>query len=217
MKVNAIALRGTAGGTGFTSDGVVDVGFDGVVVSICSQLAAEEDPGQSTSFTSFVIGLESYWKGKKLDINDYILFKKSGVAAPRMDGGTCVLQSGVTSVDPAVNPSLVNINRRRIADEIEDTLGQRGKAFGKKLSTKARRNAMLSETKQYMESLLSRTQPDRQRIVGYTLTVKGNTPESLAKGLYFIDLKVRSLASLKAIVFSITVGESVEVEEQLAA
>lgn len=214
-KVNGIAKRGTAGGAGFTADGVVDVGWDGFVVSICSQLAPEEDPGQSTNFTTLVLGLESYWTGKVLAIGDYKVFKAAGVAAPRMDGGQCVLQSGVTSVDPLVNAALVNINRRRMADYIEDTLAIAAKKYGKKLSTNARRRAILGETKAFIEGLLSRTQPSRQRIVGYSLDTKGNTAVTLAKGLYFINLTVKVIPSLKAIVFAITVGESVDVEEVL--
>lgn len=214
--VPLIAKRGLAGGTGFTADGNVDVGADGFMASVLSQLPPEENPGQANDFLSAVNGLEKSPNVQGFKIGDYKNFRAKGIAALRMDDGAACFQSGVTSVDPSVYPQLRNIARRRMADFIQDTLARRAKAFGKKLSTFQRRKAMTSEIRAFMEQLLSRLAPARQRIDGYTLDDKsGNTAETLALGIYRIILKVRTLASLDAIVIQTTVGESVEVEEQL--
>jgi hypothetical protein len=214
--VPIIGRRGLAAGKGFTADGVVDVGADGFMASILSQLAPEENPGQQTTFTDGVVGLESSPNAAGLEIGDYIALKASGIAALRIDDGTAIFQSGVTSVDPGLNPNLKNIARRRMADFIQDTLARRLKTFGKRLNTLQRRRAITVEIRVFMESLLSRNQPSFQRIAGYTLDSKtGNTPELLAQGLFRIVNTVKTLSSLDAIVLESTVGETVEVTEQL--
>lgn len=214
--VPMIAKRGLAGGTGFTADGNVDVGADGFMASILSQLPPEENPGQITSFLSAVNGVESSANAQGFQEQDYIQFRAKGIAALRIEEGTAFFQSGVTSVDPGTTPQLRNIARRRMADFIQDTLARRSKAFGKKLSTFVRRKALTNEIRQFLESLLSRTNPAFQRIAGYTVDDKsGNTADTLAQGLYRIIIKVRTLASLDAIVLQTTIGESVEVEELL--
>ncbi len=214
--VPLVAQRGLAGGSGFTVDGNVDVGADGFMANILSQLPPEENPGQATSFMAAVNGVETSANAQGLQIGDYTNFRAKGIAALRMDDGTAVFQSGVTSVDPTTQPELRNIARRRMADFIQDSLARRAKAFGKKLATFVRRKALTSEIRAFIETLLSRNDPQRQRIAGYTLDDKsGNTPDSLAQGLFRIILKVRTLASLDSIVLQTTVGESVTVDEIL--
>lgn len=212
--VPAIARVGIAGGAGFTADGVVDVGADGWLVSACSQLAPEENPGQEAGLLGNIIGVESLLASQQLTMADYTAFKKAGICSPRMDGGTCTFQSGVTSVDPAVYPNLKNIARRRMADFIQDTLANRVKAFGKKLATNRRRRAVLSEIRAWLTSLVSPTDEASQRIDSFTTNDKeGNTPTSLGLGLYRIKVAVRTIASLDSIVLDTTIGETVEVEE----
>lgn len=213
MFVPPIALRGTLGGEGFTADGNVNVGADGMMASILSQLAPEEDPGQLTDFTSAVNSLDTTISN--LQMEDYIAFKASGIASPRMDGGVMIFQSGVTSVDPKAAPNLVNIARRRMADFIEDSVAKRVKSYSKRLSTMMRRKAVLTEIRAFADELLGRNGTTPQRIAGYSLTDKENTADTLGKGLYRIDLSVRNLASLGSIVIATTVGETVEVTEVL--
>jgi len=211
--VPAIAALGTSGGAGFTADGVIDVGADGFLVSACSQLPPEENPGQLTTYTAGALGLESGNPDvQNLSINDYKAFRASGICAPRMDTGTMIFQSGVTSVDPAIFPALRNINRRRMADFIQDSLGVSLKQFGKQLSTRSRRALITSQIKAFMDGLLSPNNSAAQRIEGYTLDgVSGNTAETLALGIYRVILNVRTIASLDAIVLQTTIGESVDV------
>jgi hypothetical protein len=211
--VPIIARRGVAGGAGFTATGVVDVGADGFMASILSQLPPEENPGQLTAFTDGVVGLESSPNAQGFTIEDYTNFRAKGIAALRIDDGTAIFQSGVTSVDPSVSPNLRNIARRRMADFIQDTLARRLKSFGKKLSTTARRKAITSEIRSFMNTLVSANNPAFQRVDSFSIDdVTGNTPTTLAQGLFRIILKVRTLASLDAIVLETTIGESVTID-----
>lgn len=217
--VPAIATKGTAGGFGYTADGVIDTGADGFMVSICSQLPPEENPGQLTTFSLGALGVEKNNPDvQNLTINDYIAFRASGIAAPRVDGGVMIFQSGVTSVDPAVQPNLRNIARRRMADFIQDSLALRMKAFGKKLNTRTRRANIVGEIRAFMNVLLSPGNAAAQRIDGFRLDpVTGNTPNTLALGIFRIILDVRTLSSLDAIVLQTTVGENVDVTISEAA
>lgn len=124
-QVPLIARVGTAGGTGFTATGIVDVGADGFMASVLSQLNPEENPGQETDFMDGVIALESSANARNLSITDYKNFKAKGIAALRIDEGKAVFQSGVTAVDPLVNSALASIKRRRMADFIQDSLAAR--------------------------------------------------------------------------------------------
>lgn len=215
----AIAAKGLAGGAGFTADGIIDTGSDGFLISTCSQLAPEENPGQLTAFTGGALGVERNNPDvQNLTITDYTNFRASGICAPRMDGGIMVFQSGVTSVDPSVQPSLRNIARRRMADFIQDTLGRRLKNFGKKLNTRNRRASIIAEIRAFMNGLLSPGNPAAQRIDGFKLDPSsGNTPDTLALGIFRIILNVRTLSSLDAIVLQTTIGEGVDVAEAALA
>lgn len=216
--VPQIAAVGTAGGAGFTATGNVDVGMDGFCASIMSQLPPEEDPGQATDFASGVNSLETSPNAQGYVIDDYIAFKAAGISAPRMDDGKCVLQSGCTSVDPAVYPNLADINRRRMADYVEDSLAQRGKSFGKKLQTVNRRIALANEQVAFLSGLRSKNNPDNQRIDSYSVDrITGNTPALQAQGMYRLIIKVRTLSSFKSIVLQSTIGTSVEVDEVAGA
>lgn len=217
--VPQIATRGLAGGAGFTVDGIIDTGMDSWVASLCSQLPPEENPGQATSFMSSIVGLE---RGnpdvQDMREGDYTLFRKAGIAALRIADGTPIIQSGVTSVDPATFPNLRNIARRRMADHIQDSAAPRLNAFNKKLATRERRAQILGELNGYLSGLESRSNPSSQRIDSYLLDAKsGNTPESLAVGIFRIIGKVRTLSSLDFIVFDVEVGESVVTITEQAA
>jgi len=212
--VPIIGLRGLTGGVGFTADGFVDLGADGFMASILSQLPPEENPGQLTPFASGAVGLESSPNAQHFTMTDYINFRASGIAALRIDDGTTIFQSGVTSVDPLTFPNLRNIARRRMADFIQDSLARRSKAFGKKLSTFVRRKALTGEVIAFLTTLLSANNPAFQRIAGFEVDdTTGNTQTTLGMGLYRLIIRVRTLASLDSIVLETTIGESVVVAE----
>jgi len=216
IRVPQIAARGLEGGDGFTADGVIDVGWDTWVASICSQLNPEENPGQMTEFTAAVLGLE---RGNSdvqdMEIGDYTAFKAAGIAAPILDDGVAVVQSGVTSVNPGTHPNLVNIARRRMADFVQDSLARRAKSYSKKLNTRENRSAYLGEVDAFLDDLKNGTP---QRIADYSIdAVTANTPRMLGRGIYRLIIKVRTLSSLDAIVLQVTAGEQVEVTELEAA
>jgi len=219
--VPQIATVGTAGGAGFTADGNVDVGADGFLCSACSQLAPEENPGQLTSFLGGVVGLESGANvqqangGVGFQMADYIAFKGAGICALRIDGGDAVFQSGVTSVDPVAQPGLTDINRRRMADFLQDSQSEALKEFGKKLSTVKRRNAIKAEIQNFLTDLAGGgpgakdgvpNNPDLQRIDSFSISTK---QQSANKKIFRIVEKVRTLASLDAIVLQTEIGPNV--------
>lgn len=218
--VPLIGQVGTAGGAGFTASGNIDQTSDGWMVSICSQLPPEENPGQDTTFTSVVNSIETGANVQNFQIGDYQLFKAAGISALRFDtdNGVAIFQSGVTSVDPLVNPGLVRISRRRMADFLEWSIAIFASGFGKRLSTLQRRVALASEITAFLDGLLGRNQPGTQRIDGYTVDPKsGNTPDLLRQGLYWIIVKVRTLVSLDSIVLAFTIGDSVVTSVELPA
>lgn len=216
--VPQIASVGAAGGFGFTDSGLIDVGFDSWVASVCSQLPPEENPGQATDFLAGILAVETGNPDvQALTEGDYENFRAGGIAAPRVDEGVSFVQSGVTSVDPLVYPNLRNIARRRMADFIQDTLAIRLMSFDKKLATLLRRALIVAEIKSFMDGLVSAKNPALQRIDGYSLDAKsGNTPDTLALGIFRIILKVRTLSSLDVIVLDTQIGESVVITEQAA-
>lgn len=213
ISVPQIAAKGVAGGAGFTANGIIDVGSEIWVASVMSNLPPEENPGQDQDYMLNVLGLEAgNTDVQNMTMTDYRAFKASGIAAIRMEGGKAIIQSGITSVDPLVSPSLKNINRQRMADFIQDTLSLRLNAFVKKLARKATRADIMGEINAYMTTLSGEADPANQRIDGFLLDgLSGNTPETLAAGLFRIILKVRTLPSMDTIVLDSTVGESVVV------
>lgn len=209
-----MAKVGLAGGAGFSVDGVLDVGSDGFLASVLSQLAPEENPGQDAGLLDNVIAIESSANAQGLTIGDYTAFKAAGICAPRLDAGTASFQSGVTSVDPLAFPSLKNIARRRMADFIQDTLANRLKGFGKKLNTVRRRTAILGEIRVFLKGLRGDDNSGAQRIDDFATDAKsGNTPTTLGQGIYRIKILVRTLSSLDSIVLQTTIGEQVDVSE----
>lgn len=216
--VPTIALRGLAGGAGFTADGNVDVGAEFFLASVMSQLAPEENPGQETPFAAGANGIETSANAANLQIGDYTSLKAAGICAMRVADGVVIFQSGVTSVDPAVYPNLKNIARRRMADYIQDTLGKRLSSYGKKLSSFMRRKAITTEIKAFLRGLQSPNDPTQQRIDSYSVDDKtANTPDVLAAGRFRVKVKVRTLASLDSIELETTIGESVTVDETALA
>lgn len=213
--VPQIASRGLAGGNGFTVDGRIDTGFDSWVASTMSQLPPEENPGQLTGYMTAIVAIEvGNTDVQDMTIDDYKAFKRAGIAALRIDEGTAIIQSGKTSVNPVTYPNLQNINRRRMADFIQDSIAFRLRSYNKKLATRQRRSFVIGEVNGFMNSLVSPGNESEQRIDGYNLDPRsGNTPETLAAGVFRLILKVRTLPSLDVIVIETVVGESVEVNE----
>jgi hypothetical protein len=229
--IPGIQTVGMAGGTGFSTPnlpvGTVSVGSDGFMASILSQLPPEQNPGQLTSFTSAATGFEVASNGvgvndnTPLQLADYINFKANGIAAPTFSSGAMQFQSGVTSVQAAVDPAQAPIHRRRMADYIQDSLALALQPFVKQLMTINRQAAVTLLIRQFLIGLLSPTNSNAQRIAGFYLdTVTPNlappggiSPTTL--GLWRATILVQTLPSMDDIVLDTTIGDTVNV--QLAA
>jgi hypothetical protein len=214
--IPAIATIGLAGGTGFTSTGIVTAGSDGFLCSVMSQLNPEENPGQLTTFTGAAIALEPNVNGgNPLAIGDYINFKANGICAAKFTSGTLIFQSGVTSVNPAAYPSLAPIHRRRMADYIQDSIATALDPFSKQLMTLQRRQAVVLTVNQFLIGLLSPTNLNLQRIAGFFLDGKtpniapagGISPTSL--GIFRLLILVTTLPSMDDLVLDTQIGDSV--------
>lgn len=216
-----IALRGTAGGTGFTADGVVEVLSSVFYASVRSILNPEENAGQQLSTTNYgpmnVVAMEDAYNkqegGIGLTIDDYIAFKDAGIIAPRQDRTSgMVFQSDITSVSPSANPSLVDAKRRYMGDFIIDSLADIGKRFEKKLNTPTQRRAFLANVNGFLDSLKSASQPDSSRIEDFAVKDETTTAQR-GLGFQILSVKVRLYASMDYIVFRLSVGTSVDVSE----
>lgn len=213
-----VATRGIAGGAGFSADGIIDVGFDSFEAACTSQVNPEENPGQLTQTMLAVLGVE---RGnpdvQAMEMADYVAFKAAGIAALFMEDGVATIQSGVVDVDPASFANIANIARRRMADYIQDSLAVALKPFVKKLATRDRRALCLGVVDDFVAGLAAVGNKTAQRIDSYQLDGKsGNTPEALARGVFRMILRVKTLSSLDVIVLDTTIGETVTFVELAA-
>lgn len=196
-----------------TTDGLLDVRFDGFVAGILSNLASERNPGQATDpiplCLAGVLGFQSALM-TDFTIQNYTLFRQYGVMAIRFDrGGVKSIQSGITS---SQLPGQKNVNRRRMADEIQDSLAQAYLPLTKLPMTDALKDAIDVQTNAYLEGLRSPNNPAGQRIEAYQVDSKsGNTPELNAAGIYVVIVRVRMLGTMDDIVIQSEIGPTVNV------
>lgn len=208
VRVAEIAAVGTAGGIGFTADGVITVRPDGPLTTICATLPPENNPGEATGLIEDFYEVDA--AGETLDRSAYEAFRRAGICAPRRDRQSgMVFQSGVTS---CTDPARQTIARRKMADYIQDTAAELMNPFTKQLSRQSRRDQIRSVWEQFLASLKSENSPELARIVDYAVDDSvnaGNTEASLALGVYYIETRVKTLASLDNIVVRTEVGEGV--------
>lgn len=195
-----------------TDDGIVDTGADGWIAALMSVLPPENNIGQAMepvpTIFSPVIG---YQRGTpSLDMNDYILFKQYGVAAFRMDRTMGpLIQSGVTT---SLTTGETNLNRRRMADYIQDSLAARYNQLAKMVARQSIKDTMLSETDAFLSDLLAEGNPDGQRIAGYSIDDKSLNTQSLsAQGIHVIRVVVQMLQTLDTIVLASEVGPNADI------
>lgn len=210
------AIATAAGGT--TTDGYLDVPADTWLASVLSVLPPERNPGQAASPVPELLaqvadmqrGLPS---NPPLGMNDYILLRQYGVCALRMDASTGpVFQSGITS---SLTAGQKNINRRRMADYIQDSLGVGLQKFSKLPLTQALKDSAYAEVDAFLDQLKSENNPAAQRINGYLIDDKsGNTDSTEAAGQHVIITRVRLTPTADVIVVQSEVGENVIVTAQ---
>lgn len=207
VRIPAIAERGTAGGLGFTADGVISVRPDGPLTTLCALLAPEENPGQKTGLIDDFFAVDT--GGEVLSIDSYKAFRREGVCVPRIDraSGT-IFQSGVTS---SLESGRKTMARRKMADFIQDTLTELLAPYVKKLSRQSRRDKVRAVIEQFLGGLQSPQNPEQSRIEAFRVDDSvnaGNTPAVLAQGVYYLQTVVRTYASLDDIVVQTEIGEN---------
>jgi hypothetical protein len=220
-RIPEIAAIGVSGGTGFTEDGIVQVPSHMFYASVRSVLNPEENAGQMLSDTNYglmpAVALEDAYNREKgglgLTMQDYIAFKAAGICAPRFDRTAgMVFQSDVTSVSPLAQPAFADNKRRYFGDFLMDTLWGIGKLYEKKLNTSSRRTAFITEVDSFLDLLRSPNQPDASRLEEFI--VRDETTSQLrGQGFQILRVAVRQYASMDFIVFRLTSGTTVNIED----
>jgi hypothetical protein len=205
-----------ADGTVGTS-GVQDTTFDGWVASLLSVLRPELDAGQAgPPVPATFAAILGYQSGLpvELGIDQYIFMKQLGICGYRLDRTSgSIIQSSVTT---SLLSGQTTINRRRMADFIEDSLAQALVQFVKNIASQENRDSAVAEVVSVLDQLRSQTNPANQRIQDYSVDDKsGNTPDLEAQGIFAIVVKVRMLPIDRFIVLNVQVGESVQISTQI--
>ncbi len=208
VRIPEIAGVGTAGGVGFTEDGVISIGADFTLGTVDCRLPPENNPGQQTGFIEEFFAVEDV--GRDFGIQQYIAMKAAGICAPRRDRTSgSIFQSGITS---SLTPGLLTQARRKMADFIQDSLATRMVPFSKQVATEARKDSIRAIVEQFLNELKSPQNPEIARIAAYEVdAISGNTPELEARGIFVLIIKVRTLSSLDSIVLQTEIGEGVVV------
>lgn len=213
VRIPEIAERGSAGGLGFTDDGIITVRADASLTTLMAVLNPEENPAQQTEGI-----IDQYFElediGRTLERSDYEAFKAAGICAPIVDDQEGPqFQSGVTS---SLTSGRETIQRRQMADFIQDSLANLGRPFQKRVNRPVERDALTNQFDSFLSGLLSETQPELSRIEGFTIDdEQGNTPERLALGIAQWLITVRTFSSLDAIVIRTEIGPNAVVSEVL--
>jgi hypothetical protein len=213
----AVGILTRRGDGTLTSDGIIDTGGDGWMSAIMGNLPPERNPGEASPTTKKVLTpVLGYAIGvPNLDLNAWKLLRLRGVAGIRMDKTVGpVFQSGVTT---SLTPGQKNINRRKMADYIQDSIASALKPLAKLPMSEQFKDTVLTQTDDFLQGLKSPDNPAAQRISDYTVDgVSGNTPASEAKGIYVVVIKVRTLATADFIVIQTEIGEGVVTTAEVA-
>ncbi len=213
IRVPEIAVLGSAGGTGFTDDGVVLVGANGALAYINAALPPEENPGQDTGLLSFVLGLEGViptgaTSPQQLTLESYEAFKAAGLCVPRVDQRAVVaFQSEVTT---SQEDGRKTQKRRKMADFIQDTIAILLLPYSKKLATEAREAGIDSKLNALLRGLESKNDPDRARIRTQKMTnTTAQNPTFADRGISSRKVQVGLLNSLDTFLVETEIGEGV--------
>lgn len=207
VRIPGIAQVGTAGGLGFTADGVITVRPDGPLTTICAVRPPEENPGQQTNLIDDFFEVDGF--GETLPVEAYIAYKAAGISCPILDRdvGT-VFESGVTS---SLESGRTTMARRKMADFIQDTATVVFKPYVKRLNKQSMRDKARGVWEQFLAGLKSEGNPELARIENFDVDDSanaGNTPTNLALGMYWLKTVVRTLSSMDNIVVQTEVGEN---------
>ncbi len=209
---------GTAGGIGFTADGVFEQTFDSWYAFIRSKIRQEQSAGEVPStnavgklqIVSLEAAFESSLGGSGLVEADYKDFKAKGVTAPNRTIAGYVVQSDVTSVLRAIDKARAPANRRFMSDYIADELYNISFLYKDKLAFPGTINAIRHRCEMFLRGLAN---PANPRILGSSIKLD-STPEQLAAGFVILYPKVQMAPAIQAILFKLQVGsEGVTIDE----
>lgn len=191
-------------------------GTAGVMAATLSNFPNEANPGASNEFIQGgIVELEDAFIANPLSKTDYVNLLAAGVSPLQKDrtlGWWFV--DGVTAAPRATFPTRYTIKRRRMADEIQDSIAQIAAPFVKEPATTERVDAFVAEVIMYLTGLKSPTNPSAQRIVDFAVDeVSGNTLDLLALGIYTLIVKVRILSTMDEIVLQTSIGETVKIPQ----
>ncbi len=208
-----IATRGAAGGTGFTENGVIEVGGETALATLCCTLAPEEDPGQQTDLLGAWIGLGDI--ANAYSIETYTAFRAAGICAPRSDTFATGLffQSGVTS---SLEVGRTEIQRRDMADFVQDSCAILGLPYSKRNPTLQIKSSFLGDIDGFLLGLLSPDTPEKQRIRAYSVTEAPLTAAEQGMGIFRVLVKVLTFSSMKFIEIPVEIGASVTITDLAA-
>ena len=209
-RLDEIGIVGADGGIGFTVDGVVTLRADSALATICCMLAPEENPGQQTALLGPWFGLED--SATDYGLPEYKALKAAGICAPRVDSlSGMFFQSGVTS---SLEPGREEIERRNMADYVQDSLAILALPYAKKLPTARQQDGFIGDVESFLSDLRSEAVPDAARIRAYSIdTTSINTPEYVDAGVFGLLVKVKTFSSMKALLIPVEIGASVQITD----
>lgn len=194
------------------TDGNLDTRGDLWLAAVLSNLAPERNPGQSAppvnTIMAPILGLQR--SCPSLGVQEYISLRAAGVVGLRLDRKAGpIFQSGITT---SLTTGLKNINRRRMADFIQDSVAQSIEPLSKLPLTQGLKDTITGEIDAFLNQLKSPSNPSAQRIVDYQVDDKsGNTPDLEARGIFVVIGRVQTLATADFIVFQTEIGEGVKI------
>lgn len=188
----------------------------GWMASIVSNFAAELNPGADPEgLLDNIDSLEDAFVLNPLGVDDYAALLAGGVSPLQKDRtvGWWFLD-GITAVNPVAQPTRVNINRRRMADEIQENLANIASPYQKKPATADRVDAFVGAVNGYLEVLKSPENLALQRIEDFLVDeTSGNTTALRDAGVFVLIVAVKLLGQFKYIVFQTTIGETVTIAQ----
>lgn len=189
---------------------------DGWAACILSNFANERNPGANPQgLLNAIASLEDAFVANPPAKQDYVNLLAGGVSPLQKDRQVgWWLVNGITAVNPTLQATRVPMKRRRMADEIQDSIADISAAYQKEPATTERVDSFISELETYLAILKSDNNPAAQRIQDFAVDgVTLNDPNLTALGIYTIGISVRLLASMDDIVFQTTIGETVTIPQ----
>lgn len=198
------------------TNGMIDVHLDGWMAAVLSNLAPERNPGQAAdpvaTVLSPILGLQR--NAPTLMMQDYITLKAAGIAALRIDKKVGpVFQSGVTT---SLVSGQTSIQRRRMADFLEDSIADALDPLSKLPLTQGFKDSVVSEIDSFLDGLKSPNNPPASRINDYNVDdVSGNTTAGLAAGIFVVIVNVQLTPTADFIVLQFNVGNNVVIHSSI--